>query len=281
VTTAAQFGVVPLSLYYFHQFPGLFFMTNLVILPFLAIILGLGIFVILLTIFNELPDWLASSYNYLIKQLNHFISWVSQQESLLFENISFSLANMIMSYLIITSIILIWKKTTPNRLMQSLVCIALFLGVKTYENTQLKEERLLLFHKSRKTLIAQQKDKTLTLFSSDSLIDYRTFPTKNYSIQNNISSFSSEIAPHLFSFKNKTILRIDSLGVYPKTNIDIVLLSYSPKMHLQRLIDTLQPKLIIADGSNYTSYVKRWEHTCRENGIPFHNTKTDGYYEFK
>lgn len=31
VSIAAQIGVLPLSLYYFHQFPGLFFLTNMVI----------------------------------------------------------------------------------------------------------------------------------------------------------------------------------------------------------------------------------------------------------
>ncbi len=38
VSLAAQLAVLPLSLYYFHQFPGLFFITNLVILPFLGLI---------------------------------------------------------------------------------------------------------------------------------------------------------------------------------------------------------------------------------------------------
>src|SRR5690606_22942355 len=49
VTLAAQLGVGPLSVYYFNYFPGLFFLTNLVIIPFLGIILGSGILVILLT----------------------------------------------------------------------------------------------------------------------------------------------------------------------------------------------------------------------------------------
>ena len=34
VTLAAQAGVLPISLFYFHQFPGLFFISNLVVSPF-------------------------------------------------------------------------------------------------------------------------------------------------------------------------------------------------------------------------------------------------------
>lgn len=33
ITFAAQIGVLPLSLYYFHQFPMLFFVANLVVIP--------------------------------------------------------------------------------------------------------------------------------------------------------------------------------------------------------------------------------------------------------
>jgi len=39
VSIAAQVGVLPLSLYYFHQFPGLFFLSNVLIIPFLGAIL--------------------------------------------------------------------------------------------------------------------------------------------------------------------------------------------------------------------------------------------------
>ena len=38
VSIAAQVGVLPLSLFYFHQFPGLFLVSNIIILPFLRII---------------------------------------------------------------------------------------------------------------------------------------------------------------------------------------------------------------------------------------------------
>jgi len=45
VTLAAQAGVVPISLFYFHQFPGLFFISNVVVIPFLGLILGFGLLI--------------------------------------------------------------------------------------------------------------------------------------------------------------------------------------------------------------------------------------------
>ena len=101
VTLAAQIGIIPLSLFYFHQFPGLFILTNLIVLPVIGLILCLGILLILLSSFNALPDWFAFSYNYLIKLLNSFISWIAEQDIFLFQDISFSFNQVIFSYLIL------------------------------------------------------------------------------------------------------------------------------------------------------------------------------------
>jgi len=57
-----------------------------------------------------------------------------------------------------------------------------------------------------------------------------------------------------------------------------VLFTNSPKLNLNRLIDSLQPNQVIADGSNYKSYVDRWKRTCAERKIPFHNTSEQGAF---
>lgn len=81
VSVAAQIGVLPLSLYYFHQFPGLFFIANLLIIPVLGIILGLGIAIILLSLISLLPIALSNFYQRLIDTMNQLIAWIANQES--------------------------------------------------------------------------------------------------------------------------------------------------------------------------------------------------------
>ncbi|MEL6976863.1 MAG: hypothetical protein AAGL29_15975, partial [Bacteroidota bacterium] len=56
-------------------------------------------------------------------------------------------------------------------------------------------------------------------------------------------------------------------------------LTESPKLHLGRWLEAYQPKFVIADGSNYPSYVLRWKKTCEAKGIPFHDTSRDGAYQ--
>jgi competence protein ComEC len=57
-----------------------------------------------------------------------------------------------------------------------------------------------------------------------------------------------------------------------------VLLRNSPKVNLNRVIDSLKPQHIIADASNYKSYIKRWQATCRHKKIPFHYTNEKGAF---
>ena len=52
VTFSAQLGLAPLTIFYFHQFPLLFFVSNLIIIPFLGSILGLGV-VVIISSFNR------------------------------------------------------------------------------------------------------------------------------------------------------------------------------------------------------------------------------------
>jgi competence protein ComEC len=78
-------------------------------------------------------------------------------------------------------------------------------------------------------------------------------------------------------------LIIDSLGIYDVKTFtpDIILLRDSPKINLNRLIDSIQPTQVIADASNFKSYVARWKATCTDKKIPFHYTNEKGFYSSK
>jgi competence protein ComEC len=59
---------------------------------------------------------------------------------------------------------------------------------------------------------------------------------------------------------------------------NLIVLRNSPKVHLDNLIQSLQPKGIIADGSNYKSYINRWEKSCESHGIELHDTSTESAF---
>ena len=109
VTIAAQIGVLPISLFYFHQFPSLFFVSNIVVIPFLGILLFGGVLVIVLGLLNVLPSILVEMYSFVISSLNNFIAWIAQFEDFLFKDIPFTFLQVLISYVFVISCVQIFK----------------------------------------------------------------------------------------------------------------------------------------------------------------------------
>ena len=98
-------------------------------------------------------------------------------------------------------------------------------------------------------------------------------------VANFIAITTTKKPQNLYYFKGKKILIIDSLCVYQKEiKPDIIVITQSPKLNLERLLQTYKPEMIVADASNFKTYIKVWESTCRKEKIPFHATGEKGFY---
>ena len=281
VSMAAQIGVLPLSLYYFHQFPGLFFLTNLVIIPFLGLILSLGILTIILSYFDVLPEFFKNSYQYIIQLMNQFVEWVSSQEYFIVENITYSLYLMLGCYLFIFVCFKWIEKKVYYRSIWILCSVLVIQSILIRERYIVNStDEFVIFNNGRRSIIGNRVGNNLKISTNDSL-NINGYSLKPYLVGSGIENYGKNIKTEkLFKFKNETILIVDSLGIYEFRSIKptIIVLKKSPKINLKRLLKRLHPKLIIADGSNYKSYVSRWEQTCIKNKTPFHSTMQKGAY---
>ncbi|NQX80940.1 MAG: ComEC/Rec2 family competence protein, partial [Flavobacteriaceae bacterium] len=101
VSISAQIGVLPLSLYYFHQFPVHFLLGNIVLLPFIPIVLAMGIVVVIL-LSLELPSWyIVYVYDLLIYYVNEFVYLLADSGMFVIKNIKFDFTMIILTYLLI------------------------------------------------------------------------------------------------------------------------------------------------------------------------------------
>ncbi|MGG6232292.1 ComEC/Rec2 family competence protein [Tenacibaculum sp. SDUM215027] len=285
VSIAAQAGILPISLYYFHQFPGLFIISNLIIIPFLSSILLLGIVVILLAVLNSLPQFIADVYGSIISLMNRFVDWVSHQEDFLLKEIPMSLTTMVVWYVLIVLLYRVWIRKTSKSIIFLLTSIIVLQGFYFYEKYQISNKvEFIVFHKSRQSVLGKRNGKELSIFSSlnDSVLHQQKL-LLSYRVGEHISSKSIDSVFNIISYKNKQILIVDSLGVYQINGIQnpTVILQNSPKINLNRLITSLKPQQIIADGSNYKSYINRWKETCCKQKTPFWHTGQNGAFIFE
>jgi competence protein ComEC len=285
VSIAAQVVIFPISIYYFHQFPGLFLASNLVIIPCLMYILIGGVVLIFLALFQLLPQFFAEGYGFVISLMNHFVSFISKQEQFLFKEISLSIGMMLAWYVVIifTTQFLIHKKA--NNALFFLSSIVLFQCVFLYEFTENNSQKeWIVFHKSRKSVIGKRIGKTLFLqHNIDTLQLKDEYSLQSYRISENIKIIHQTRFNNFMNFQDTKILLVDRLGVYKIKGFvkPIVVLQNSPKINLRRLIQYLDPIQIVADGSNYTSDIKRWKFISAKQQVPFHYTGEKGAFIVK
>ena len=88
-----------------------------------------------------------------------------------------------------------------------------------------------------------------------------------------------KIIPKLLFFKNKKILILDNNLINPENlNPDVMIITNSPRLNLERFLQVCRPKIIVADASNFKSYVKVWKSTCEKSAVEFHSTSEKGYF---
>lgn len=282
VSFAAQIGTLPLSIYYFHQFPGLFFVTNLIVIPLLGFIMSLGVLVMVFALFNWVPFYPAKALEVSIYYLDKIINKIASFESLIIKDIPLNTSLLITGYLVLIAII-IWIKN-PN--FKSLTFVLFTIAALQISCIQTKWEvqnqvEFVVLNIKRNTLLLERNGFSTTLYANDSLLKVSK---KNNLISSYLSGNFSTLKykkrlQNTIYFKGTKILILDSTMVYPKTiQPDVLLLTQSTRVNLDRVIQRLKPKIIVADGSNYKTIQKHWKQTCLKQKIPFHSTNEKGFY---
>jgi competence protein ComEC len=282
VSFAAQIGAFPLSIYYFHQFPGLFFITNLIIIPFLILIMGLGVLVMVLAAFDFVPIITMKSLEFCIYLLNKIINWVASFEQFIIKDIPINWQTLFCLYLLIISIIVVFKKPTYPKIVVALCSLLFFQSTLFLTRWGIQNQHeWIVFNSWKNTLVTERNGNKVIVYGNDSIINKIASNTslKSYLIANNSKIIETNEIQNMYYFNDKKIMVIDSFGIYSKEIIpDIIILRQSPKINLERLIQANHPKLIVADASNYKTNIKLWKSICTKKKIPFHATAEKGFY---
>jgi competence protein (fragment) len=140
-----------------------------------------------------------------------------------------------------------------------------------YENT--KTEQLIVFHQYKKTIIALQQGKEATFYLSDTVAIPQQL-IKNFRTQHQVKTIHCKAIKNILPFKDDFLTIIDDT-FYLDTSYPThyLLLRNNPKIHLEKFLSNIRPKILIADGSNRPFIIEKWKQTCQKLQIPFYYTK--------
>jgi competence protein ComEC len=273
VSIAAQIGTLPLCLYYFHQFSGLFLIANLFVIPYLYLVMGMGILALVLIGLNSFYAFFATILSSLVAFLNIVIHKIAKVDFLVFTNIPFGFWTMVLTYVLLASVILMVQKGRFISVLSVLIAvIALQLHFFAIKKKQSSQKELIVYNLKNQSIVSTRIAREITVYQNQNAEDknQKYSPITDYCLANNSVVKQIEPLQNLLYFEGKKVIILESSGVYiPTENVDLLLLTQSPKVNLSRVIKTLKPKMVIADGTNYKYLIHIWQKSCVEQKIKF------------
>ncbi|MBD3583142.1 ComEC/Rec2 family competence protein [Flavobacterium selenitireducens] len=281
VSLSAQIGTLPLSLYYFHQFPGLFLVANLFAIPLLGVIMALGLISSVWACVAPIPQFLAWPTSNGIALLNFLIAQVAKFDGFVFTDIWFPMTLMGVSYVLIFSVGSLARPKFASVLTLLLCVLGIQLLFLHHFNKAENANEWIVFHARGDNVILERNGRNALLFQKREDRKRDEFVLNPYLTHHGLRARSRKWTD-LHFFAGKKILILDSIPIFPRSaNPQILLLTNASRVNLDRMIMKYRPEIVVADGSNYRSQIEYWKRTCQKRKIPFHATAEKGFYCLK
>lgn len=169
---AAQITTFPLTLFYFHQFPNYFVISNLIVLLLAGAILGLGIAFIAFIKMPFVSVFIKSIFTILLSVLFVTMSWVDSIPGAVARGFNFSFTVLILMYLFLFALI-ISRSFRNLKTMIILVCLIIISGLQFNRFLNWNDEHLIVFNFNRPAVAIHKRNLTLILYESNSEKDER------------------------------------------------------------------------------------------------------------
>ena len=170
VSVAAQIATFPLGLLYFHQFPNLFLVSNLLVIPAAAGILYLGFSLFLASVWKPALLFFGFLLETLISILNQVVVWIEKIPYSVLSGIDISTLEAILIYLTITGFLSFIIRENKYGLYASLSLSVLFVSLQIVEvNEQKSQQFITIYNVKKETAIAFVDGTRVTFLASKSL----------------------------------------------------------------------------------------------------------------
>lgn len=167
VSIAAQITTFPLGLYYFHQYPNLFMISNLFVIPIITVILYGGIFFCVVAPWWDAgAQWLSEIVSFYISVISRAVYYIQDLPYAFFEGIHITYLQMIYIYLFIGALTVTFRLRRAIGFVLACLLVVLFIAEDyTYEHG-LKQNEVISFDVGRDLLVGFRSENELVLIAS-------------------------------------------------------------------------------------------------------------------
>lgn len=280
---AAELLVAPLVVYYFHMFPLLFIIANIVAFLFMGLVSLLGMFIVSFGFIPFIAKISGLVASVMVVYFNRIIYWMQDMNPASFHFLRLTAFELLFIYISIASfaIFLIKKKNATIFVGLAALC-CLFLFFCRDEWVALCQKQMVVYNMSKTNHIEIIEGKYFSVLNTDTMLtenkkDYITMPAHiNWAAWRNKKLPLQEV--FLIGGKKALILnhRIKTKDYFP---VDYLILNCRlRKSNLQELMRIFSPKMIVL-GNNYKHFmIDRYVEKAKEQNIPLYILNYDGAY---
>ncbi|MEP7143149.1 MAG: ComEC/Rec2 family competence protein [Ferruginibacter sp.] len=277
ISLSAQLLTFPVCIYYFHQFPNYFLLTNIVAVPLSSIILYAEIGLVILAWVPFAGSFIGKIVTGLVWLMNKVILCVNEFPFAVWEGIP---ATVLSTWLLYAMVIGFssWIMNKNQRMFYgTLICLLAFVMVHTYGNWQIKnQQKLVVYNIPQHRAIDFINGSDFKFIGDSALLGDALLQNFNLKparialqLNKNKGSLESLFQQKSFcQFNNKTILLIDGPLVFEvpiqKTAIDIIIISKNPTLRIAQLASVFNCGQYIFDASNSLWKIDKWQKDCEE-----------------
>ncbi len=291
VSLAAQIGTTPLVLYYFHQFPSYFLLTNLVVVPVITILLFLTFPLIFLKALGiTWATFPAVLVNETVNFLNAFIFLAQKLPYSVVDWIYLPVGQVLILYGILISVLAGWQLRSFMSLCLSLV-LMVGLAFNIYISySQVRDQNLIIVYNTPFNSVFEIVHGTHSwLFQKDSINEstnsFQIAPLRmSLGLERSSSKLELHEAGPLKLFGNgdfRAIYLDDSLNDFDFEKCiesDLLILGDNAIKDLSELDEKVRFKFLVIGSDYYQSLANKLWEQGNEIGIEVHSITKDGFW---
>jgi competence protein ComEC len=308
VTLAAQLTTAPLSLFYFHQFPNYFFITNLIVVPFSSLIIYSGIAAVAIGTVPFLSMIGAKILTCLVGALNFFIHFMENLPGSTSRGIFLSIPEMFLLYLIIGAGGMFFIQRKKTAIFTLLVGLILLNGsLFSRQINRLNRTRITIYNlRNMPAYEFTVQDRAIVWYDLRHLSHFQTHLERNFptiennwneeGIRNRVAVWSgNRTVCSPVNFLSDQIFRkgcfIQFLGkrigilkekipaqLRQTISLDYLILSCDAKASIREILKVFKVKMIIIDGMNSTYRIAAWCKEAKGYGVSCYPVSLKGAF---
>jgi len=289
VSVAAQLGTLPVTLYYFQQFPNYFLLTNIITIPLSTVVIYLAILLLCVNFVPYLSVGVAFLLKWSVWLMNLLIVWI--------QNLPFAVSSMplrfdqmLMLFTAIGCITIFFYYRKFVALIGGLSLIIAILVISVLIKWQTLHTREFVVYSSSKSLhvnfIDCGRNYVLTEDSADlKKIANRFWKTNSIDRPVRVTG-QSWFKDGCCVFDGKTILVANENWWKKKSltgslRVDYLIVGNKLKPKISALLDNVQPAHVVVDNSISEWYTQSVKEACRQRNISFYSVKERGAFVMK